>query len=198
MKQDAFRDQVSHCDGSIVGDRPGAGPASWPGRGRRWVLAARRAECWSRSRRACRQAGGRGRWPPRPDVAGRGPVQGASREKPSLTFDRLDLLINNAGLAVNSPAGRLLPTWACSPAYHERQTSYGRGLLHLLCPAVPHRPPWAHRGSFPKPGWQGAASLQLTLHCQQVCHARLLSTPLRIRVETARVECDHHLVPTGW
>jgi len=97
MKADAFRDQVV----IVTGASSGIGRAlalQLAGQGAKVVLAARRAELLEQVAAACRQAGGEALAVPT-DVADEVQCR-ALVEKAVATFDRLDLLVNNAGLTV--------------------------------------------------------------------------------------------------
>jgi len=97
MKADAFRDQVV----VITGASSGIGRAvalQLAGQGAKIVLAARRAELLEQVAAACRQAGGEALAVPT-DVAEEAECK-ALVEKTVATFGRLDMLVNNAGLAV--------------------------------------------------------------------------------------------------
>jgi short-subunit dehydrogenase len=97
MKADAFRDQVV----IVTGASSGIGRSlalQLAGQGAKVILAARRAELLEQVAAACRQAGGEALAVPT-DVADEAQCK-ALVEKTVATFDRLDLLVNNAGLAV--------------------------------------------------------------------------------------------------
>lgn len=97
MKADAFRDQVV----IITGASSGIGRAlaqQLAGQGAKVVLAARRAGLLEQVAEACRQAGGEALAIPT-DVADQAQCR-ALVEKTVAMFGRLDLLVNNAGLAV--------------------------------------------------------------------------------------------------
>ena len=97
MKADAFRDQVA----IVTGASSGIGRAlalQLAGQGAKVALAARRAELLEQVAEDCRQAGGEALAIPT-DVADEAQCR-ALVEKTVATFDRLDLLINNAGLTV--------------------------------------------------------------------------------------------------
>jgi short-subunit dehydrogenase len=97
MNADAFRDQVV----IVTGASSGIGRAlalQLAGQGAKVVLAARRAELLEQVAAAGRQAGGEALVVPT-NVADESQCQ-ALVEKTIATFDRLDLLVNNAGLAV--------------------------------------------------------------------------------------------------
>jgi short-subunit dehydrogenase len=97
MQKDLFRDQVS----IVTGASSGIGRAlalQLAGQGARVVLAARRAELLEDIAAACRQAGGEALAVPT-DVADEAQCK-ALVEKAVAAFGRLDLLVNNAGLAV--------------------------------------------------------------------------------------------------
>jgi len=97
MKADAFRDQVV----IVTGASSGIGRAlalQLAEQGAKVVLAARRIDLLEQVSAACRQAGGEALAVPT-DVADQAQCR-ALVEKTVSTFDRLDLLVNNAGLAV--------------------------------------------------------------------------------------------------
>jgi short-subunit dehydrogenase len=97
MKADAFRDQVV----IVTGASSGIGRASalqLAGQGANVVLAARRAELLEQVAAACRQAGGQALTVPT-DVADELQCK-ALVDKTVAEFERVDLLVNNAGLAV--------------------------------------------------------------------------------------------------
>jgi short-subunit dehydrogenase len=97
MKADAFRDQVV----IVTGASSGIGRASalqLAGQGANVVLAARRAELLEQVAAACRQAGGQALAVPT-DVADELQCK-ALVDKAVAEFERVDLLVNNAGLAV--------------------------------------------------------------------------------------------------
>jgi short-subunit dehydrogenase len=97
MKADAFRDQVV----TVTGASSGIGRAlalQLARQGAKVVLAARRAELLEQVAVACRQAGGEALAVPT-DLADEAQCR-ALVEKTVAAFDRLDLLVNNAGLAV--------------------------------------------------------------------------------------------------
>jgi short-subunit dehydrogenase len=97
MKTDAFRDQVV----IVTGASSGIGRAlalQVAGQGSKVVLAARRAELLEQAAEACRQAGGEALAIPT-DIADEAECQ-ALVEKTVARFGRLDMLVNNAGLAV--------------------------------------------------------------------------------------------------
>ncbi|UCD97826.1 MAG: SDR family oxidoreductase [Chloroflexota bacterium] len=97
MKADAFRDQVA----IVTGASSGIGRAlaiQLAGQGAKVVLAARRAGLLEQVAVACRQAGGEALAIPT-DVADKDQCR-ALVEKTVAVFHRLDLLVNNAGLAV--------------------------------------------------------------------------------------------------
>lgn len=97
MKADVFREQVV----IVTGASSGIGRAlalQLAGQGAKLVLAARRAELLEQVAADCRQAGGEALVVPT-DVADEVQCR-ALVEKTITTFGRLDMLINNAGLAV--------------------------------------------------------------------------------------------------
>lgn len=97
MKADAFRDQVV----IITGASSGIGRSlalQLSSQGAKVALAARRAELLEQVAAACRQAGGEALVVPT-DIADEARCR-ALVEKTISTFDRLDMLINNAGLTV--------------------------------------------------------------------------------------------------
>jgi len=97
MKPDAFRGQAV----IVTGASAGIGKAlalQLARQGAKVVLAARRADLLEQVAAACRQAGGEALAVPT-DVADEAQCR-ALVEKTVDTFDRLDLLVNNAGLAV--------------------------------------------------------------------------------------------------
>lgn len=97
MKAEAFRGQVV----IVTGASSGIGRAlalQLAGQGAKVVLAARRAELLEQVAVACRQAGGEALAVPT-DVADETQCR-ALVEKAVAMFNRLDLLVNNAGLAV--------------------------------------------------------------------------------------------------
>jgi short-subunit dehydrogenase len=97
MKADAFRNQVV----IVTGASSGIGAAlalQLAGQGAKVVLAARRAELLEQVATLCRQFGGEALAIPT-DVADESQCK-ALVEKTIAAFDRLDMLINNAGLAV--------------------------------------------------------------------------------------------------
>ena len=97
MKTDAFRDQVA----IVTGASSGIGRAlalQLSGQGAKVVLAARRVELLEQVAADCRQAGGEALVVPT-DVTDEAQCK-ALVEKTIATFDRLELLVNNAGLAV--------------------------------------------------------------------------------------------------
>jgi short-subunit dehydrogenase len=97
MKADAFRDQVV----IVTGASSGIGRAlalQLAGQGARIALAARRAELLEQVAAACHQAGGQA-LAVQTDVAEEAQCK-VLIEKTVDTFDRLDMLVNNAGLAV--------------------------------------------------------------------------------------------------
>lgn len=97
MKADAFRNQVV----IVTGASSGVGKAlalQLAGQGAKVVLAARRAEPLEQVASACRQNEGEALAIPT-DIADEAQCR-ALVEKTIATFDRLDMLINNAGLAV--------------------------------------------------------------------------------------------------
>jgi short-subunit dehydrogenase len=97
MKTDAFRDQVA----IVTGASSGIGRAlaiQLAEQGAKVVLAARRADLLEQVAATCRQASGEALAVPT-DVADEIQCR-ALVEKTIATFDRLDLLVNNAGLAV--------------------------------------------------------------------------------------------------
>jgi short-subunit dehydrogenase len=97
MKSEAFRDQVV----IVTGASSGIGRAlalQLARQGAKVVLAARRAELLEQVAATCRQAGGEALAIPT-DVADETQCK-ALVEKTVATLDRLDLLVNNAGLAV--------------------------------------------------------------------------------------------------
>jgi short-subunit dehydrogenase len=97
MKADAFRDQVA----IVTGASSGIGKElalQLAGQGAKVVLAARRAELLEQVTAECRQAGGEALAIPT-DVADEDQCR-ALVEKTIAAFGKLDMLINNAGLAV--------------------------------------------------------------------------------------------------
>jgi short-subunit dehydrogenase len=97
MKADAFRDQVV----IVTGASSGVGRAlalQLAGQGAKVVLAARRADLLEQVAAACRQAGGEAIAIPT-DVADEVQCK-ALVEKTVAAFGQLDMLVNNAGLAV--------------------------------------------------------------------------------------------------
>ena len=97
MKADAFRDQVV----IVTGASSGIGRAlalQLAGQGAKVVLAARRAELLEQVAAACRQAGGEALAVPI-DVADEVQCK-VLVDKTVAAFERVDLLVNNAGLAV--------------------------------------------------------------------------------------------------
>ena len=97
MKTDGYREQVV----IVTGASSGIGQAlalQLAGQGAKVVLAARRAELLEQVADTCRLAGGEALAVPT-DVADETQCK-ALIEKTVAKFDRLDMLINNAGLAV--------------------------------------------------------------------------------------------------
>ena len=97
MNADAFRNQVV----IVTGASSGIGRAlalQLVSQGARVVLAARRAELLGQIAATCRQAGGEALAIPT-DIADEAQCR-ALIEKTIATYDRLDMLVNNAGLAV--------------------------------------------------------------------------------------------------
>jgi len=97
MKRDEFRGQV----GIVTGASSGIGRAlalQLAGQGAKVVLAARRAELLEEIAAACRQAGGEALAVPT-DVADEAQCK-ILVEKTIATFGRVDMLVNNAGMAV--------------------------------------------------------------------------------------------------
>jgi len=97
MKADAFRDQVV----IVTGASSGIGQAlalQLAGQGAKVVLAARRAGLVQQVAEDCRRAGGEALAVPT-DVTDKAQCK-TLVEKTVAAFDRLDMLINNAGLAV--------------------------------------------------------------------------------------------------
>jgi len=97
MKSDEFRGQVA----IVTGASSGIGQAlalQLAGQGAKVVLAARRAELLEEIATACRQAGGEALAVPT-DVADEAQCK-TLVERAVATFGRVDLLVNNAGLAV--------------------------------------------------------------------------------------------------
>ena len=97
MKADAFRDQVA----IITGASSGIGMAlaqQLAGQGAKVTLAARRAELLEQVATACRQVGGEALAVPT-DVSDEIQCK-ALVEKTVAAYGRLDMLVNNAGLAV--------------------------------------------------------------------------------------------------
>jgi short-subunit dehydrogenase len=96
MKADVFRDQVV----IVTGASSGIGRAlalQLAGQGAKVVLAARRAELLEQIAADCRHVGGEALAVPT-DIADQAQCK-ALVEKTVAAFDRLDILINNAGLA---------------------------------------------------------------------------------------------------
>src|SRR5512136_2012757 len=97
MQREAFRDQVA----IVTGASSGIGRAlavQLAGQGAKVVLAARRAELLEQAAAECRQAGGEALAIPT-DIT----IEAQCKvlvEQAMAQFDRLDLLVNNAGLAV--------------------------------------------------------------------------------------------------
>lgn len=99
MQREAFRDQVA----IITGASSGIGQAlalQLAGQGAKVVLAARRADRLEQAAAACRHAGGEALALPT-DVSNEAQCR-ALVEKTIQTFGRLDILINNAGLAASA------------------------------------------------------------------------------------------------
>jgi NAD(P)-dependent dehydrogenase (short-subunit alcohol dehydrogenase family) len=97
MKKNAFRDQVV----IVTGASAGIGKAlalRLAGQGAKVAIAARRAERLEQTAQACHALGGEALVVPT-DVSDEAQCQ-ALVEKTVATFGRLDMLINNAGLAV--------------------------------------------------------------------------------------------------
>ena len=97
MKADAYRNQVA----IVTGASSGIGQAlalQLAGQGAKVVLAARRADLLEQVAEACRQSGGEALAIPT-DVADEAQCK-ALVEKTVAAFERVDLLVNNAGLAV--------------------------------------------------------------------------------------------------
>jgi len=97
MSPNAFRDQVV----IVTGASSGIGRAlalQLAGQGAKVVLAARRAELLEQVAEACRQVGGEALAVPT-DVADQAHCK-ALVEKTVAAFERLDMLVNNAGLTV--------------------------------------------------------------------------------------------------
>lgn len=131
MKADAFRDQVV----IVTGASSGIGKAlalQLAGQGANVVLAARRAELLEQVAEACRQAGGMALAVPT-DVANEAQCK-ALVEKTVTTFERLDMLINNAGLAV---IARLEDYTDLSLFQHVMSVNFN-GVVYCTYYALPH------------------------------------------------------------
>jgi short-subunit dehydrogenase len=131
MKADAFRDQVA----IVTGASSGIGRAlalQLAGQGAKVALAARRAELLEDVAAACRQAGGEALAIPT-DVADEAQCR-ALVEKTIATFGRLDLLVNNAGLAV---IARLEDYCDLGLFQHTMQVNF-YGAVYCTYYALPH------------------------------------------------------------
>jgi len=131
MKADAFRDQVV----IITGASSGIGRAlalQLAGEGAKVVLAARRAELLEQVAASCRQAGGEALVIPT-DITDE--IQCRTLvEKTIAAFDRLDLLVNNAGLAV---IARLEDYYDLSLFRHTMNVNF-YGAVYCTYYALPH------------------------------------------------------------
>jgi short-subunit dehydrogenase len=131
MQREAFRDQVA----IITGASSGIGRAlalQLAGQGSKVVLAARRAELLEDTAAACRQMGGAALAVPT-DVADEAQCK-ALVEKAVAAFGGLDMLINNAGLAV---IARLEDFSDLSLFKHTMEVNF-YGAVHCTYYALPH------------------------------------------------------------
>jgi len=131
MKADTFRDQVV----IITGASSGIGRAlavQLAGQGARVVLAARRAELLEQVAGECRQTGGEALAVPT-DIADEAQCR-ALVEKTITTFGKLDILINNAGLAV---IARLEDYSDLSLFHHTMDVNF-YGAVYCTYYALPH------------------------------------------------------------
>lgn len=131
MKADAFRDQVV----IVTGASSGIGKAlalHLAGKGAKVVLAARRAELLEQIAADCHNAGGEALAVPT-DIADQAQCR-ALVEKTVTVFDRLDMLINNAGLAV---IARLEDYTNLSLFQHVMEVNF-YGAVYCTFYALPH------------------------------------------------------------
>jgi len=131
VKADAFRDQTV----IVTGASSGIGRAlalQLAGQGAKVVLAARRADLLEQAAEACRQAGGEALAVPT-DVAEEVQCQ-ALVEKTVAAFSRLDMLINNAGLAVTA----LLEDYSDLSLFHHTMDVNFYGAVSCTYYALPY------------------------------------------------------------
>jgi short-subunit dehydrogenase len=131
MKADAFRDQVV----IITGASSGIGRAlavKLAQNGAKVVLAARRIELLEQVAATCRQSGGEALVVPT-DVADEAQCK-ALIEKTVATFGRLDIMINNAGLAVVAR----LEDYANLGLFHHTMDVNFYGAVNCTYYALPH------------------------------------------------------------
>ena len=131
MRAHAFRDQVV----IVTGASSGIGRAlalQLAKQGAKVVLAARRAELLEQVAADCRQAGGMALAIPT-DVADEKQCE-ALVEKAVAAFDRLDMLVNNAGLAVIAR----LEDYADLSLFHRTMDVNFYGAVYCTYYALPH------------------------------------------------------------
>lgn len=131
MKAAAFRDQVV----IVTGASSGIGRAlalQLAGQGAKVILAARRAELLEQVAAACRQAGGEALAVPT-DVSEEAQCK-ALVETTITTFGRLDMLVNNAGLAVIAR----LEDYADLSLFHHTMGVNFYGAVYCTYYALPH------------------------------------------------------------
>jgi len=131
MKADAFRNQVV----IVTGASSGVGKAlalQLARQGAKVVLAARRAELLEQIAATCRQSGGEALAVPT-DVADEAQCK-ALVEKTVVSFEKLDMLVNNAGLAVIAR----LEDYADLRLFHHTIDVNFYGAVYCTYYALPH------------------------------------------------------------
>ncbi len=168
MKADAFRGQVVIVTGASA--RIGRALAlQLAGLGAKVAIAARRAERLEEVTLECRQRGGETLVIPT-DVSAEAQCK-ALIEKTIAAYGRLDMLVNNAGLAGSALFDEFPDL--CLFKHTMDVNFLWRGVLYVLCSSAFEEDQRAYCCNI-QPGWQGSNSVQHAVLFQQICYARIL------------------------